>query len=108
VERGLQPREQVVESVSELLELVVGPVQGQPLVQAAGGDPAGRGGDGAQRAQHPAGDDPADRDGGHCDDRQGDTGGDQQLRPAEADVPEARRLDRRPWGRDFASAEAAH
>src|ERR1035437_6383978 len=64
VERGLQTREQVVEGVGEFLELVVGSVQGQPLVQAAGGDPPGGGGDRAQRAQHPAGDDPADRRGG--------------------------------------------
>ena len=53
VERGLQPREQVVEGVGEFLELVVGSVQAQPLVQAAGGDPPGGGGDRAQRAQRP-------------------------------------------------------
>ena len=72
VERGLQPREQAVEGVGEFLELVVGSVQGQPLVQAAGGDPPGGGGDRAQRAQHPAGDDPADRGGRHRDARQQD------------------------------------
>ena len=52
---------------AEFLELVVGSVQGQPLVQAAGGDPPGGGGDCAQRAQHPAGQEPADRGGGHRD-----------------------------------------
>ena len=65
VEGGLQPREQAVEGVGELLELVVGSVQGQPLVQAAGGDPPGGGRDRAQRAQHPARQQPADRDGRH-------------------------------------------
>jgi hypothetical protein len=54
-------------------------MQGQALVQAAGGDSPGGGGDRAQRAQHPAGDDPADRGGGHRDDRQGDGRDDQQL-----------------------------
>jgi hypothetical protein len=43
----------VVEGVAEFLELVIGSVQVQPLVQAAGGDPAGGGGDRAQQAQHP-------------------------------------------------------
>ena len=95
VERGLQPREQAVEGVGEFLELVVGSVQGQPLVQAAGGDPPGGGGDRAQRAQHPAGDEPADRGGGHRDDRQGDAGGDQQLLPVEGELPQTRHAERR-------------
>ena len=95
VEGGLQPREQAVEGVGEFLELVVGSVQCQPLVQAAGGDPAGGGGDRAQRAQHPAGDEPADRGGGHRDDRQGDAGDDQQLLPVHGDLPETRHVDRR-------------
>jgi hypothetical protein len=50
VEGVLQPREQAVEGVGEFLELVVGSWQGKPLVQAAGGDPPGGGGDRAQRA----------------------------------------------------------
>jgi hypothetical protein len=78
IEGGLQPGEQAVEGVAEFLELVIGAVQGQPVVQAAGGDPPGGGGHRAQRAQHPAGDDPAYRGGGHRDDRQGDGAGDQQ------------------------------
>src|ERR1700677_974214 len=41
VEGGLQPPEQAVECVGEFLELVIGSVQGQPLVQAAGGYPPG-------------------------------------------------------------------
>src|SRR5215469_10028103 len=94
-EGGFQPREQVVEGVGEFLELVVGSVQSQPLVQAASGDPAGGGGDRAQRAQHPAGDEPADRGGGHRDDRQGDSGGDQQLLPVEGDLSQTRHLDLR-------------
>ena len=86
VERGLQPREQVVEGVGEFLELVVGSVQAQPLVQAAGGDPPGGGGDRAQRAQHPAGDDPADRGGGHRDGGQGDGADDQDFPLVVVDV----------------------
>ena len=84
VERGLQPGEQVVEGVAEFLELVVGSGQGQALVQAAGGDPPGGGGDRAQRAQHPSGDEPAESDGGDRDDGQGDAGLEQQLRLSKA------------------------
>jgi tetratricopeptide (TPR) repeat protein len=94
VEGGLQPREQPVEGVGEFLELVVGPGQGQPFVQAACGDPPGGGGDRAQRAQYPPGDDPADRDGDHRDGREGDGGGDQQMVPVEGDLRESR-VDRR-------------
>ena len=96
-EGGLQPREQAVEGVGELLELVVGSVQGQPLVQAAGGDPPGGGRDRVQRAQHPAGQQPADGGGRHPKDPQRDGRGDQQYLPVEGDlrVPGADRLFRR-------------
>jgi hypothetical protein len=69
-------------------------------MQAAGGDPPGGGGDRAQRAQYPAGDEPADRGGGHRDDRQGDAGGDQQLRPVQGELAETRHADRRLGRRD--------
>ncbi len=97
LEGGLQPREQAVEGVSEFLELVVRSVQGQPLVQAAGGDPAGGGGDRAQRAQHPAGQQPADGGGRHRKDPQCDGRGDKQYLPVEGDlrVPGADSLFRR-------------
>ncbi len=110
VERCLQPREQAVKGVGEFLELVVGSVQGQPFVQAAGGDPPGGSGDRAQRAQHPAGDEPADRGGGDRDDRQGDGGGDQQLPLVVVDLslglahqfsPLSRRDDRRCFVKRF-------
>jgi hypothetical protein len=54
-ERRLQPGEKPVEGVAEFLDLVVGPVKGEALVQAAGGDPLGGGGDRAQRARCAAG-----------------------------------------------------
>jgi hypothetical protein len=76
------------------LELVVGTVQGQPLVQTAGGDPPGGSGDRAQRAQNPAGDEPADPGGGHRDDRQGDGAADQQLPHVVVDLPKSRLVSR--------------
>ena len=53
--------EQAVEGVGELLELVVRAGQGEPLVQAGGGDGVSGRGDGAQRAQHPPDRPPASR-----------------------------------------------
>jgi hypothetical protein len=61
-ERGVQPAEQLIEGVAELLELVVGTGHREPLVQVAGGDPAGGGRDRAQRAEHPPGHQPAQAD----------------------------------------------
>jgi hypothetical protein len=66
-----------VEGVGEVLELVVGAVQGDALLQVAVGDPAGGGGDVLQRPQRPAGQQPAEPSGGDADDPQGHQRGDQ-------------------------------
>ena len=71
-EGSVEPREQVVEGVAELLELVLRAVEGQALVQAGRGDPPGRAGDGPDGSQHPAGDEPAGEEGEHGHDGQGD------------------------------------
>ena len=63
----------------EFLELVLRAVEGQPLVQAGGGDPPGRAGDGPDGPQHPAGDEPAGQQGEYGHDGQGDSGVDQKL-----------------------------
>ena len=60
-ERALQPREQLVDRVAELLELVVGTGERQPLVQIARRDRPGRGRHLAQRAQDPPGREPAEQ-----------------------------------------------
>src|SRR6185437_9157621 len=51
LERGLETREEIVERVPELLELVVGAAEGQPLVQARRRDPPRGAGDRPDRAQ---------------------------------------------------------
>ena len=56
VEGGFEPLEQSVEGVAELLELVVGTVEGEAPVQVARRDLARGVGDRAQRAQRAAGD----------------------------------------------------
>jgi hypothetical protein len=61
-ERGLQPGDQVIEGVPEILKLGVRAVQRQAPVQVGGGDRPGGGGDGPQRAQDPAGHDSAEQD----------------------------------------------
>ena len=78
-EGSLQPAEQLVEGVAELVKLVVGSLERESLVQVGGGDLAGGGGHRAQRAQHAPRDQPAERggDGGH--DRQGDDRLDHEL-----------------------------
>ena len=79
LERGVEPPEQVIEGVPEFLELVLRAVEGQALVQAGGGDPSGRAGDGPDRSQHPAGNEPAGQEGEYGHDRQGDSRVDQKL-----------------------------
>jgi hypothetical protein len=79
VEGGIQPAQQPVDGVGQVLELVVGPGHGEALVQVGLGDLAGGGGDGPQGPQHPTGHQPAGRDGDRQHDRQGDAGQDQQL-----------------------------
>jgi hypothetical protein len=59
VEGGVQAREHLVEGVGQLLELVVGAVQGDALVQGALRQALGGGGDALQRAQHLPGHHPA-------------------------------------------------
>ena len=78
-EGGLEAGEEVVEGVAQLFELLVGVVEGEPLMQVAGRDPPGGGGDGPDRAQHPAGDEPAEQHGEHGDDGQGDREVDQKV-----------------------------
>jgi hypothetical protein len=59
-EGGLEPAEQPVEGVRQLLELVVGAVQRQALVKVKGGNMPCGCRDRAQRAQHPARHHPAE------------------------------------------------
>jgi hypothetical protein len=61
LERRFQPRQQVVEGVAELPELVVRSPERQPLAQIAGRDRPGGGGDLAQGTEDAAGDEPAQR-----------------------------------------------
>ena len=70
-ERGLEPVEQVVEGAGELAQLVVGAAEGEPLMQAAGGDRAGAFVQEPQRPQDASGGQPAeaDRGGGHHGER---------------------------------------
>ena len=79
VEGGLEAGEQSVEGGAELLELVVGPLEGEPAVEVARGDVAGGVGDRAQRTQGAAGDHPAEPDREHGHHRERDPGVDQQL-----------------------------
>jgi hypothetical protein len=85
-EGGFQPPEQPVKGVGEFLELVIRSAQCQPLVQAPGRDPAGGGGNRAQRVQHPPGQQPADHGGYHHEDPQRDRGGDEQHLAVEGDL----------------------
>ncbi len=78
-ERALEPVEQLVEGVCELLQLVVGAGEVQTLVQVGGGDLPGGRRDRAQRPQEPPGHQPTDRERGRGHDRQGDRGGDQRA-----------------------------
>ncbi len=80
-ERALQPGQQLVDGVGEILDLVQRAGDGEPLVQVVRRDPAGRGGHGAQRAQHPVGDEPAERDRHHHHDGQRGRRSDQQRVP---------------------------
>ena len=79
VEGDLQPLQQAVDGVTELLELVLRAVQAEPLVQAVLGDALGRRGHLPDRPQRPPGYQPAERDRYHGHDGQGDQRGDQQL-----------------------------
>ena len=90
-ERALEPVEQLVEGVCELLELVVGAGEVQALVQVGGGDLPGGCRDRAQRPQEPPGHQPTDREREPGHDRQGDRGGDQQLMPVGAVLRDAGR-----------------
>ena len=75
----LEPREEAVDGVGEILQLVAGPREREALVQVALGDlPRGRR-HRAQRAQDPARDQPAERDRDHGHDRQRDPGLDEPL-----------------------------
>ena len=78
-ERGLEAREQLVDRVRELPQLIARAEEREPLVQALLGDPPGPGGDRPQRCQHPAGDHPAQRDRERGHRRQRDRRLDQQL-----------------------------
>ncbi len=79
LERGLKTREQIVEGVAQLPELLVGVVEGEAFVQVGGRDPAGGRRNRPDRPQHPAGDEPAEQYREHGDDGQGDPGVDEQV-----------------------------
>ena len=75
----LEPREEAVDGVGEILELVVGPGEREALVQVALGDlPCGRR-HRPQRAQDTARDQPAERDRDRGHDPQCDSGLDEPL-----------------------------
>ena len=59
VERRVEPSEEVVEGVPELLQLVLWPVERETLAQVRGGDLSGRTRDGPDRSKHSAGYEPA-------------------------------------------------
>ncbi|GIH02703.1 hypothetical protein Rhe02_07700 [Rhizocola hellebori] len=61
VQRGLQPSEQVVDGVGQVLQLVAAAGQGQPLVHVAIGDLAQASGHRQHRTQHAAGDQPTEK-----------------------------------------------
>ena len=83
LERGLQPREQVVERLAELGELVVAAGDAEAAAQVAGRDvPRGRG-DRAQRPQEPAGDQPAERDRDEHRGQEDERGADVEVAAAE-------------------------
>jgi hypothetical protein len=77
VEGAVEALQHGVEGVGQVLELVVGPLQGDALLQVAVGDPAGGGGDVLQRPQRPPGQQPAEPSGGDADDPEGDQRGEQ-------------------------------
>ncbi len=82
-ERGVEPPEEVIECIPEILEFVLGAIEGQTLEQVGGGDPLCRPGDSPDRSQHPAGNEPADQKREHRRDGQSDSRVDQKLmRPA--------------------------
>jgi hypothetical protein len=69
LKRGFQACKQVIKGLPELGELVVVAAQTQTVVQVAGGDVPGGGGDRAQGPYEAAGDQPADPDREHDHDR---------------------------------------
>ena len=86
-ERTLQPLQQPVDGVGEVLQLVPGTGHGQPLVQAVRRDPPGGHGHLPQRAEHPAGHDPAEHQRDHGHDAQRDRRPDHQaVRDARVDL----------------------
>ncbi len=74
VERGLQPSEQPVDRVSQVLQLVAGAGQGQPLVHIAFGDLVQAFGHGQHRTQYATGDQPAEEQRDRRHDGQRDQG----------------------------------
>ena len=75
----LQPREEAVDGVGEILQLVAGPREREALVQVALGDVPGGLRHRPQRAQDPARDQPSERERDHGHDRQRDPRPDEQL-----------------------------
>ncbi|WP_244170466.1 hypothetical protein [Amycolatopsis tolypomycina] len=75
-EGGFQPGEEVVEDVAQFGQLVDGLAEVEALVEVAGGDGPGGGGDGPQWPEEPAGDEPAagEGDGGEYGERDGGSG----------------------------------
>ena len=77
VEGHLKAAEEIVNSVSQPLELVVGTDDREPLVQVPLADALSGCGHGSQRIQHPAGHQPAECDGEDGHDGQRDSAADQ-------------------------------
>jgi hypothetical protein len=78
-EGGLEPGEEAVDGVGEILQLVARPREGEALVQVALRDLARRRRHRPQRSQDPARDQPAEGDRDHGHDRERDPGPDEQL-----------------------------
>ncbi len=79
LERTFQASEQLVDGVSEPLQLVVGTAQLESLVKVRSGDLLCGRGDRAERAQHPAGDEEAERDSDESHDPECDRRVEEQL-----------------------------
>jgi hypothetical protein len=105
IECGLEPLQQPVDRVGELLEVVVSSVHSQAVVEVVFGDPAGSRRDRAQRCQDPPGHDPAEHGRDDAHNRQRDPGLHEQLMQINR-VPVAdRRVSRcRDVGRPTATA----
>ena len=79
VEGAVKPFEHGVECVSEVFDLIVGPDEGDALVQAAVGNPPGGRGNLLQRTQRLACEEPSESSGDDTDDTEQDERGDEHC-----------------------------